>query len=539
MIYTINYKDILAFKNNYPTALKDNSATIKKIFYKISDIKENLENDNFIILTFDETVKFVDPIFFILLFDLYYEHHLTLVLDIKYMDDKSQHYIHRLLTQYSDLEHFQVYSPYAKKDIQEIYITIDSIIKSDKDERERQFKRFLENNLGAIHLFSSVAHKKSLINDSQYEYSLLPILKLRNYTLKEINTFIHEDSLEPYDKRINFYNKLSLNQAEHHIEQYRTDLHDKIKELLVAVGLDNRGLSNSFRDIFFELIDNIRKHTSRQTNAHISFRKDLASDLYELIISDNSNKGFLNTYRETLEKEQSRLEQSGVNKNLLQNYLDVVNDINDKNYKKVLTGLFRIEKQHPQKSKDDIHIHQIPRIAMHFGLPLLVKLLEKLAKKESTTTPELKLFLHNEEQYFEIIYSFKNGKFKLDINDNSSHRMRGTYIIITFPADVVIAEENNSNTLININFQNNDYKLFLEKKEMIKNQINKFSFYLDKHIEEDLDMSSSYVYSSENKCTFIKYTGHNTFSEFLRNIYLYAYKHDMEDIVVINVPLYG
>ena len=296
MLYTINYKDLLAFKKDANKSVKDYDATINKIFNQISAIKSNVLIDNLVVITFDETVKFVDPLFFILLFDLHSEYKFTLVVDIRYMEAKSQHYIQRILTQYSDLDKFQTYSPYAKKDNNDIYITIDIIAKTDNEERERQFKRFLEQDSNLIHFFSSVAHKKSLITDSQYEYSLLPILKLRNYKLKKINTTIHEDSLNPYEKRINFYNKLSLQQAQHNIEQYRTDLHNKIEELLIAVGLNNRGLSNSFRDIFFELIDNIRKHTSEQTNAHISFRKDLSFVLCWLYLANDRKISEIGTY---------------------------------------------------------------------------------------------------------------------------------------------------------------------------------------------------------------------------------------------------
>ena len=541
MVYTINYKEILAFKKDDSNrSVKDYDATINKIFSQISNIKSNLKIDSLVVITFDETVKFVDPLFFILLFDVCCEYNTTLVIDIRYMDKNSQHYIYRLLTQYSDLEQFQTYTPHAKKDNQEIYITIDMIIKSDENERDKQFKRLLGNNSNSIHLFSREVHKKSLIKDTKYEYSMLPILKLRNFKLREIDNTVHEDTLDPYDKRIDFYNKLSLLQANipNKIESYRTNLQNKIEELLLAVGLRNRGLSSSFRDIFFELIDNIRKHTPVQANAHISFRKDAASDLYELIISDNSCKGFLNTYRETLEKEQERLEESGVDKKLLKNYIDVVEDIDNKKYKKVLKGLFQIQKDKSDNPEDEMHIHQIPRIAMHFGLPLLVKLLEKLSKVSDIVKPKLKLYLHNDNQFFEIIYSFKNGKFQLDVNDKSLHRKEGSYIIITFPTDVSLSNTENTNSLVSINLQNNDYKLFIDKKEDIEKQINKFTFYLDKQIADDLDSDLNKSYGCEYRCTFIKYTGHNTFSEFLRNIYLYAYKHDIEDMVIVNVPLY-
>ena len=537
-MYTINYKDLIAFKKDRNKSIKDYDATISKIFNQILNIKSNVLIDNLIVITFDKTVQFVDPLFFILLFDLHCEYKSTLVIDIRYMDDKPQHYIHRLLTQYSDLKNFQVYSPYAKKDNQEIYITINTIIKSDEDERDRQFNRLLENDFESSHLFSSVVHKKSLINDSKYEYSMLPILKLRNFKLSEVDKYVHKDALDPYEARRSFYNQLSLEQAKNSIEQYRKNLQDKIEDLLVAVGLGEKGLSSSFRDIFFELIDNIRKHTPEKANAHISFRKDKVSDLYELIISDNSCKGFLNTYRETLVKEKKRLQNAGVTRNLLKNYSDVINDIDNKEYKKVLKGIFQIQQEKSDNIDDEMHIHQIPRIAMHFGLPLLIKLLKKLSTTNDTVKSKLKLYLHNDNQFFEIIYSFKDGKFQLDVNDKSEHGKEGSYIIITFPTDVNMQNVEDANSLVSINLQNNDYKLFIDKKDDIAEQISKFTFYLDTHIVDDLNPEVDKSSDSENKCTFIKYTGQNTFSEFLRNIYLYAYTHDIEDMVIVNVPLY-
>ena len=122
-------------------------------------------------------------------------------------------------------------------------------------------------------------------------------------------------------------------------------------------------------------------------------------------------------------------------------------------------------------------------------------------------------------------------------NSNSLNRKIGTYIIVSFPNDVKMVDSNDSK-LTNINFQNSDYKLFINKKDNIQKQINQFTYYLDKHIADDLDRSAKSIYNCENRCLFIKYMGHNTFSEFIRNIYLYAYKYEVEDIVVANVPLF-
>jgi signal transduction histidine kinase len=527
MTYTIKYTDILAFQKR--NLKKDHTATINKIFNQISKIKSNLLIDDFVSITFDETVKFVDPLFFILLFDVYCEYKSTVVIDIRYMDETSQHYVHRILTQYSDLEKFKTYSPYSNNDV---YIPIDIIEKDNTEYREQECKRFLEKE--TLHLFTRVAHKKSLINDNTYEYSMLPILRLRNFDLTDIDTAEHEDALEPYDKRMYFYNQLSLDQSP---KEYRTNLQNKIEDLLVAVGLGNRGLSSSFRDIFFELIDNIRKHTPSQSNAHISFRKDTLSNLYELIVSDNSDRGFLDTYRETLDKELQRLKESGLKEEYLQNYTDVIEDINSKHYNKVLKGLFQVQKSTVNDTDEEMHIHQIPRIAMHFGLPLLVRLLEKLSKSDGKGMPELKLFLHNDNQFFEIIYSFQDGISSMSVNCNSSHTKIGTYIIIIFPEDVKMLDSHDPK-LTGINFKNSDYKLFINKQEYIKKQINQFTFFLDKHIATDLDRSIKTIHTCENKCVLIKFTGNNTFSEFLRNIYLYAYKYEIEDVVVSNVPLF-
>lgn len=535
MTYTIKYTDILAFKKD---SRKDHTETINKIFQIVSNIKSNIKSnishDNFIVITFDETVKFVDPLFFILLFDLRNEYKSTLVIDIRYMEEDRQHYIHRILTQYSDLEQFKSYSPYSNN---EQYIPIDIIEKKDTAYREEEFKKLKKKT---IHFFTKVKHKKSLINDSEYEYSLLPVLRLRNFDLKEIDSIVHEDALDPYDKRIKFYNELSLEQSP---KEYRENLQNKIESLLTAVGLKSRGLSGSFRDIFFELIDNIRKHTPAQSNAHISFRKDISSKLYELIIADNSRKGFLNTYKQTLQKEQERLDASGIPEKFLKNYDDVIDDINHNEYKKVLKGLFEIQRTKPNTSDNEMHIHQIPRIAMHFGLPLLIKLLEKISPSNKKIKPELKIYLHNDDKYFEIKYSFnqKDGKYSLTVNDESPHNKKGSYIIITFPEDVKLSDatpnDNTNNTLKNLSFKNNDYKYFLAKKNAIQSQINKFEFYEDSHIRDDLD-DEKINYKCETKCAVIRYTGSSTFSDFLRNLYLYAYKQDVEDIVVVNAPLY-
>ena len=529
MTYTIKYTDILAKINSK----KDHTATINKIFQIVSNIKSNVLRDDFIIVTFDETVKFVDPLLFILLFDVCSENKSTLVIDIRYMNDKSQHYIHRILTQYSDLEQFKTHSPYNNNDN---YIPIEIIEKGDTAYREEEFKRLLEKE--TMHLFTSVAHKKSLINDSQNEYSMLPVLRLRNFELKDVDTTKHEDALEPYEKRIHFYNQLSLDQRP---KEYRANLQNKIEELLLAVGLGTRGLSSSFRDIFFELIDNIRKHTPAQSNAHISFRKDVSSKLYELIIADNSPKGLLNTYKETLEKEKGRLLKSGVPEKLLKNYEDVISDISTSKYKEALKGLFEIQRKKPNSENDEMHIHQIPRIAMHFGFPLLIKLLEKLSPSNKKIKPELKIYLHNNDEYFEIKYSFnqKDGQYKLTINNDSKHNKDGSYIIITFPEDVKLSysTSNDNIALKNLSFKNNDYKYFLAKKDAIQTQIGLFDFYEDKHIRDDLDNEKK-NYKCEKKCAVIKYSGFDTFSDFLRNMYLYAFKQDVEDIVVVNVPLY-
>jgi len=524
MKYKIKYREIS--DNNY-------DVLINKIFSKIFDIRNEIQKDDFLIVSFDKDVKFINPLFFILLFDLHIEYEFTLIIDIKNMEENSQQYVHRLMTQYSDLEYFKIYSPNTRNKLNK-----DNYELINKNDEEQQFKIVISKNDKYIHLFTSVSHRKSLIKDTKYDYSMLPILKLRNFKLKEINTFIHEEDLSPYKQRRNFYNQLSLYQAKQDINQYKQNLQTKIEELLLALGLGERGLSSSFRDIFFELIDNIRKHTPEQSNAHISFRKDRMSNQYELIISDNSNKGFLNTYEETLEKEKQRLKDSRVKEELLQNYDDVIKDIKDKKYEKVLKGLFELS----NKSNDEIHIHQIPRLAMHFGLPVLIKLLAKLSEKCGKSKPKLKLYLHNNDDFFEIVYKYENNKIDIKINLKSSYKKEGTYIVITFPTDVEISQDEQNNELKNINIQNSDYKLFLQKenRKEIQDKINKFTFCLDKDINEDLNESSK-QYKPKNKCLVVKYIedkNDTTFSEFLRNIYLYAYKYDLEDIVVVNVSLY-
>lgn len=519
MLYKIPYHEISDYKYD---------VSIAKIFSKISDIKYNiLQKNTFVIIAFDKDVKFISPLFFILLFDLHYEYEFTLVIDIDDMEKTSQQYIHRLMTQYSDLEYFKIYSRWINKEKYDF-------IKNSTD-IEKQLEIQVKQDDKLIHLITSVNHKKSLISDEKYEYSMLPILKLRNFNLKkELDTFVHEKALSPYKQRRIFYNQLSLEQAKKNIEQYRENLQNKINELLMALGLSERGLSSSFRDIFFELIDNIRKHTPNQFNAHISFRKDKISDQYELIVSDNSSIGFLNTYKETLEKEIQKLVGAGVKKELLKNYEEVVNDIESKEYKKVLEGLFKFSNNPDGK----LHVHQIPRLAMHFGLPVLVKLLEKLSKKSADKKPRLKLYIHNDNHFFEITYSYENTKGDIDIqiDSDSSHTKEGTYIIVTFPADVKISNEEKKNSLGKINLQNSDYKTFLKYQDHIKKDINKFIFCLDKQVINFEKLSNDRT----GKCIVVKYTKQDniTFSDFIRAIYLYAYKYELEDIVIVNTPLY-
>lgn len=488
---------------------KDLQATTDTILEQITKIEKGINNNlHHLPINFSEDIEFVDPLFLILLLDLYNKYNqgessLTLTLDITRMKDNSQKYLHRILTQYFTKNLIDVYFDKSKYD--EGFIEQYSTTKK-------------------IQLMTSLSSYAEETNRFDKVY-FLPIIRLRNFTKKNIDDVIHPDNLSDKDRLEKIYNDLCLEEQSYDVEMYRKNLKNSIVYLLNKINVEDELLVDNLRGIFFELLDNIRKHTNTSANAHISFRKDTFTKEFELIIADNDTKGFLETYKNTLEAEIKRLEDSGILPEVIDPYYDaILEQIKEGDYINVLKGLFLTTEE------KDIHMHQIPRVIMHFGFPILVKILSGIEGNKKST---LRIFLHTYGKNFEIQYNFSENN--LYVYECHKIKQTGTYIVITFPSDMSYesAEITTKDTLLHGGvLKNDDYSLFLKNNSEMEAYANEF-YILS---QEELLIARNNSNFNNYRGIVVSYNGENsqTFADFLRRIYLFSFRHGARDFIILN-----
>lgn len=497
----------------------------EEIFKTIQKIESQFQFKEVVSIVFFEDVKFVNPLFLILLLTTY-EKYKDKVLAIDLIDldsndhDNRQHIINRFLTQYMDLEYFYKRTK-ARKDKttksneerEALYETSDLLINEARD----------KVSTGHIFYYNSKEYKntQSVSMDQDKKYNMQPILKITNVSKTELGTL--HNPLDETDRRKLLYKKL----IDIDSKDYKKVLTEVVETLLMQLKI-GKTLTEPVSNIFFEIIDNIKKHTKsndKLADGHICFYHDSFHRNIELIINDNYENGFLKKYLFVLEEEIKELKVDlgkagkSIDETIYEEYsidIELLKNNDIESDKIVLEKLFDIT--------TTFNIHQIPRIIMHFGLPTLIQLVGKL-------NGTLRVYLHRDERYYQIIC--ENGK--VDINYLGKNGVKGTCIYVSFNDEI---EYKTITASVPLSVKNSDYKKIFKRAEVIQNKIARF-----RPANED---AKSYD-GRPRHFSFKKYKHsdigkrsealNRTISDFIREVFRYAYIHNTKDILVIDFPI--
>lgn len=539
---------------------------LNSIFKTINTIQKSIDSKS-IVITFNQENIFINPLFFILLFNIFYsrkDQSTRLAIDLTklqnddssdIMSTKCQYYALRFLTQYIDTKTLSWYK---------------KILPKENTYYENHDGEFLaKRGIKKIYLYSSEPYKTASFIDAdstnKHTYSMIPILQLTN---------IAYDDFENIDsERKKDYQKFDIENLT--VSELRLRLKDGINELLVSLGFSKNDssnyITNQLSNIFFEMIDNIKKHTQNEmnnyANSHISFYKNTSKtekNTYEMIIADSYSKGFLWKYKEVLGKEQdtliSNISKAGkkLEDDVFKEYEDEINllNIQDEEAMKIfLEKLFDINTV--------FSMHQIPRISMHFGIPTLIKLVTKLKGKlevflhaEDYTIPSSKLekltfnelskplSIQNFQYHFDefIKNSNKDYFYKVTIENGIPHAekiengVKGTYFYITFPENMYTLPQDfdvNELEAVSLSLKSSDHKKFFKYKEEIQNEINNFKY------TSLINLKNNKLPTDNTGAITVIYddSWDESISDFLRYLYRYTFSHNIHDVLVSNFPI--
>ena len=438
--------------------------TKESIFYTIREIESIFESkigtltgtiENVTSVIFEENIKFVNPLFLILLLNSHskYPKH-ALAINTTFLSDVTQIFIHRFLIQFYDYLYIE---PNGTKLKRRTNINDESIAKSAKI-RTDVGKR------GILYYYSQVIYKnlESLSLDEDKKYAMLPIMSISNVIDK--NQLGYTTTAQ--DDRIRLYNKIALDNDKKNLQDILNtllkQLHEKDKKNIFYI--------DSLSMILFEIIDNIKRHTKyddeTSANGYISFHQNRSQEetLYELTLSDDYEDGFLNRYKivlvDELKRQKNDLELIGkeLDENVENSYIDDIEFLNSDTKDgdiNILKKLFDIN--------ETFGMHQIPRMTMHFGIPSLIKLLRKL-------DGNLSIFLHRNDRYYKI--TFKDNK--TDVVQLDKQGINGTYYHIEFPEYNELEEDKSEITKLTLKTTN--YKELFDNKDKIEEQIKQFKY---------------------------------------------------------------
>lgn len=503
----------------------------EKIFIKIKEIKDIFEKkkefysgseEKVLQIIFNNDISFVNPLFLILLLNSHskYQEH-ALAINITFLSENKQIWIHRFLIQFFDYLYIELKDTQVKQDFK---ISDKAVAKTSKI-------RTYANKRGSVYYYSVYIYKniKKLILDDDRKYGMLPIMSITDIIKKES---LGATELEQ-DNRIDAYSKLAS-------DKNKEDLKKVIKKLLQKLHEDDEFYIDSLSMIIFEMIDNIKRHTKDKNNipanGYISFHQDTSKDEapYELTITDDFEDGFLSRYKQVLKDELQRIEydfkllKKKVDKDIKSSYLDdieLLENDNEESDKKILNKLFNI--------KETFGVHQIARLSMHFGIPSLMKLLRKL-------DGEFSIFMHRNLRYYKIV--FKHGKTNVDIlklKDKKIEGIRGTYYCIKFPKyKIKDSEIGDKTAAVRLTLKNANYQEIFKQRDVLQKQIESFDYVIyDKLVDTNDIIENRHMISSYKN--FINEKPKNdksTVSDYIRNIYRYINLHNTQDVLIVDFP---
>lgn len=472
------------------------------IFQTVSILFEKFSDSPVVPVIFDPFVYTINPLFLIALMGECQSKKKVFMFDTRQISDFNQKRVQHFFRQQLDLERIEL-------NLNDAW---------DKD------------TISKNTVISKVdATPEAIAFKSNKKYQILPIMSLRNLpsmaTRRDDGYLYNNDNIEPEEKRKSYYSRFALYQDNlQDLQKYQRFMRISVDDFLKFLNLGTKNLVTPLSTILYELIDNIRKHTPETTNGFFSFSRNKKLDKndnvyfeYQLIIADNDEIGLPNKYLNELTKERDKLINNGISNSVVsEHYGSAISELSLRNTSddiRVLDTLY---------GNDSIRItHQIPRVAMHFGIPMLLRMIKAFFDKKSSKNL-LEIFTHRDNRFYKTIYDSK-GNFKK--TQYFERGIEGTYIILTFTDRINPYQDENKEKNYISNIKNQDYEIILEKHDKFQKQISDF------RVVNALD---DYVIKNEEKIIIDASKFQKTFSELIREIYLAANKHSLTDIVVVN-----
>lgn len=504
--------------------LYDKDLTQLECYYKIiEELKSTIpeESNHIIKIEFDnnDKIQFIHPLFLVYILNFYellqadekyQSQDIRIILNIEGLTSSVQQYIHTYLTQYIDCN---------------IILVVDSAFR----DRNKQPSTFTDKKI----LLYTTEKENNLTLLRKQKYNFLPIIKIANNTFNEAFEdkdywITNKDTGKPerissFNNRKIFYKSLQLETIEQGVYKNKSDkVWTDIFETYLELTQNGAYITNKFKEIFREIVENIQKHTEIDNitaNGYISFYINRAENLYELIVSDDYVNGFLHKYHETI-KEEIKKEQKG--SIAWKGYDKILTDFKNGEYIAILEDIFNLKYVLSTQSE---------RMTKHFGMPLLLKIvnqLKKISKEKykNDSLVNLEIYLNKDELSFLIKYH-QDGTVRVEsLPDNV---VQGTYIHLAFPQNLhldnpaIITQEP-------LKLTSKYYKELLEDKEkLLEGHLEKFQYYFDLEDQSELPNEINAVIVDHSK---IKET-----SDFLRDLYSFSFLNSVQDILVVNYPI--
>ncbi len=538
--------------------LSDANLTQLECYYKIiEELKSTIPKEsNYVIkIEFDNSdeIKFIHPLFLVYILNFYellqtdkkYQYqNIRIILNIEELTSSVQKYIHTYLTQYIDCN---------------VILVVDPAFR----DRQKAPSIFTDKKI----LLYTTEKENSLTLLKKQEYNFLAIIKIANNTFNEAfedkdywvtnKATGNPEKIPSYENRKIFYKSLQLETIEQGIYKNKSDkVWTEIFETYLELTKNGAYITNKFKEIFREIVENIQKHTKINdipANGYISFYKNKSKNLYELIVSDDYQKGFLYKYHETIKEEIKKEQEDSI---AWDDYDKILTDFKNRKYEIILENIFNLKYVLSAQSE---------RMTKHFGMPLLLKIinqLEKLSKEKNKNNSfvNLEIYLNKDELSFLIKY--KNGI--ATVHPLLNNVVKGTYFHLSFPKNLHL-ENPAIITQEPLKLTSKHYKELLEDKEKsLEGHLEKFQYYFDLKNKSELFHRllaklkklkwlnrvtslnlKDYQYhfnefckkSNEINAVIIDYSKIKETSNFLRDLYSFAFLNSVQDILTVNYPI--
>jgi len=504
--------------------LVDKDLTQLECYFKIiEELKSTISKEpNYVIkIEFDNSdkIKFIHPLFLVYILNFYellqtekkyQSKNIRMILNVEELTPSVQNYIYTYLAQYIDCN---------------IIFVADSTFR----DRDKQPSTFTDKKI----LLYTTEKENNLTILRKQKYNFLPIIKISNnnfneafqdkdYWIKNKDTGKPE-KISSFNNRKIFYKSLQLETIEQGAYKNKSDkVWTDIFETYLELTQNGAYITNKFKEIFREIVENIQKHTKiddTPANGYISFYKNNSKNLYEFIVSDDYQNGFLYKYHETIKEEIKKEQEGSIAWN---DYNKILIDFKNGEYETVLKNIFNLKY---------ILSAQAERITKHFGMPLLLKIvnqLKKLSKEKykNDSLVNLEIYLNKDELSFLIKYN-QDGTVRVEpLPDNV---VQGTYIHLAFPQNlhldnpVIITQEP-------LKLTSKYYKELLEDKErLLEGHLVNFQYYFDLEYKNELP--------NEINAVIVDYSKIKETSNFLRDLYSFAFLNSVQDILIVNYPI--